>query len=148
MDIAFHGINHAGINASDFDRSLAWYQEVLGMVPDGRQPWTGTTETRVAFLHPVGNPTFRIELISRPDFPTNQQRDVWRHGAVHICLETSDIHAAYRALQEEGVEIISAPMQLPDGSNKRSWLMNIADPDGVRIEIAQWASQGGSPPDR
>ncbi|MFZ5814717.1 MAG: VOC family protein [Bacillota bacterium] len=86
-------IHHIGIMVSDIERSVAWYQRVLGFrVADRRE----LGRTRLAFLELAGA---QIELIQ-------QEGSCAAEGIVnHIAFAVDDLDAAMARLRAEGVSL-------------------------------------------
>jgi catechol 2,3-dioxygenase-like lactoylglutathione lyase family enzyme len=143
-------LHHVGIPVSDLDRSVAWYEHVLGLVLDKRAPSSGEAlsravevpeaEMNVAFLAVGGH--LLLELLEytsprgRPYALANC--DV---GAVHVCFEVDDIQAAHADLTAAGIAFNHPPIELgPDaGDLEGYWFAYFRDPDGVQLELFQLA---------
>jgi catechol 2,3-dioxygenase-like lactoylglutathione lyase family enzyme len=143
-------LHHVGIPVSDLDRSVAWYEHVLGLVLDKRAPSSGvelsravevpSAEMNVAFLA-VGDHLL-LELLEytsprgKPYALANC--DV---GAVHVCFQVDDIQAAHADLTAAGIAFNHPPIELgPDaGDLEGYWFAYFRDPDGVQLELFQLA---------
>jgi catechol 2,3-dioxygenase-like lactoylglutathione lyase family enzyme len=142
-------LHHVGIPVTDLERSLEWYEDVLGIVSanitgegDGemlsQMLEVPGVDVRAAFIK-VGEHTM-FELLQHnaqdPQAFTLRNCDV---GATHICFEVDDIHAAHEMLETKGVHI-NAPPALLDGTGgdlDGYWFCYFRDPDGVQLELIQ-----------
>lgn len=129
MENLFLGAAHAAFNVTDMEKSLDFYQRVFGFEkafeirhPESGEPW-------IVYVS-IGGGQF-IELfyggVQMPEKPGNAA------GFSHFCFGVSDIHAAWRRLEENG-----APLDVPVNQGKdRNWQCWTHDPDGNRIELMQ-----------
>ncbi|MDQ3543732.1 MAG: VOC family protein [Actinomycetota bacterium] len=110
------GVHHVSINVSDVSEALAFYVDVLGLMPRPDRP---DFSFGGAWLD-VG--AQQIHLIQ-----AEPPIDVGQHVALHV----EDIDAVVSELQERGVAV-SAPRSV--GTGRQSFLH---DPSGNRIELNQ-----------
>ncbi|MFZ5827953.1 MAG: VOC family protein [Bacillota bacterium] len=115
-------VHHIGIMVSDIERSIGWYQRVLGLeLVDRRQ----LGETLLAFLS-TGNT--QIELIQKGgSYAAN--------GVVnHVAFAVEDLAAEMARLREAGVSFEERwPRQVWDGGQ----IAFFAGPDGETLELFQ-----------
>ena len=138
------GFHHTSFTVSDLDRSVAFYQDVLGMdvvaqletTSEAVRTVVGMPEAhlKVALLKAGGDVLELIQYLSPKgnvyDFRTC---DV---GLGHIALGVSDVEEAYQILSAKGVHFKSAPqLQEEAGASVRSCYMS--DPDGITVELIQ-----------
>ncbi|AFY62296.1 4-hydroxyphenylpyruvate dioxygenase [Synechococcus sp. PCC 6312] len=108
------GVDHAVLNvsASEFAQAVAWYQEVLGFVPEQRfaiqTPHSGLI-SRV-MVHPLGAAQLPINA------PTSDNSQIQRFlddyggsGIQHIALRTGDILSLVEDLHQRGLEFLPIP---------------------------------------
>jgi catechol 2,3-dioxygenase-like lactoylglutathione lyase family enzyme len=149
-------VHHVGIPVSNLERSLAWYQDVLEIVA-ANVTGAGSGEVlsqmlevpdadvRAAFVK-VGD-HMQFELLQyhapTPEPYTLRNCDI---GAVHICFEVDDIHAAHDELKAKGVHINSPPVPLDGtgGDLDGHWFCYFRDPDGVQLELMELPKANGS----
>ena len=122
------GIGHIAITASDFEKSIAFYRDTLGLPEAFRvdredgSPWMAYFKT--------GQDDF-IEIF---DGKGAAVEDVPEIGVKHICLWVDDIEQTLTDLQGRGMDV--DPKGAKTGKSKcRQYF--IQDPDGVRIELMQ-----------
>ncbi|MBM4406261.1 MAG: VOC family protein [Chloroflexi bacterium] len=125
---------------SDFDRSIAFYRDVLGMtvkrtfLKDGETLGVMTgypgTQLRIAMLAAGDH---EIELLHYIPAAGKKQpperRDI---GAGHIAFQVDDIEAVYKDLKAKGVRFVSPPQDF--GAAKACYF---TDPDGITLELVQ-----------
>ena len=114
-------IDHTNINVLDLEKSLAFYQEALGLhvVRRHKKP---TGEFEIAFLtDDVG--TYKLELTWLADKKTPYELG---DNENHICFIADDFDAAYARHRDMGVICFE---------NKDMDLYFIEDPDGYWMEI-------------
>jgi catechol 2,3-dioxygenase-like lactoylglutathione lyase family enzyme len=107
------------LRSADFDRSLRFYAETLGLHVY-REWGSGTTRGVVFFL----GGGF-LELSGSSDTPSSEKVSLW--------LQVRDVDAVGRELEDRGVEIVELPADKPWGLRE----MRVQDPDGVRLVIVE-----------
>ena len=125
---------HVGISVRSMDRSLAWYERVLGfrMVKD--DGWLPPLEARVCFVEKDG---FQLELFEyRQPLPIPEGRltpntDLQTIGTKHVAFQVTDMEGMKAHLTAHGVDIAHEVRMGGD------WVLFIRDPDGVLIELIQ-----------
>jgi catechol 2,3-dioxygenase-like lactoylglutathione lyase family enzyme len=149
-----HAIDHINIVASDLDRSVRFYTDVLGFIKtkdaylegewiDRIVGLTGVRARAVFVVAPGGEP--RIELLHY-EAPAGESLKLNSRantiGLRHIALRVDDIDAMIAKLQRSGVIVFSEPVRVPagvvqhDAGDKR--LVYFLDPDGVILELAEY----------
>jgi lactoylglutathione lyase len=143
------GVSHVGIHVRDLERSLAFYEGLLGFDLVAR--WTRDDEY-VRQLVGYPGATLEIGILRFPGSPLFleiiEYRDVERRavdtatanpGTAHVCLYVRDLDALHRRLTAAGVEFVSEPASPTTGPNVGGKVVYALDPDGIRIELAQTA---------
>lgn len=116
-------IEHVGIFVSDLDRSIAFYQDVLGLE---LKDVVDTGRGRIAFMQ-IGES--QLELICNP--PTEPRPA----GVVdHVTFTVTDIDAVYKRLKEFDVELIDEAPKPVFGTAK---ILFFYGPDKERLELFQ-----------
>lgn len=123
------GIHHIAMNVRDFDNSLAFYTEGLGL-----KEWISwkTGETRAVMLD-TGNGSF-LELFERPSEPQPQQGPL-----LHIALKTEDCDGAFKKACTAGAKVMSEPqdVDIPGSVPISVRIAFCTGPDGEIIEFFQ-----------
>lgn len=146
------GADHTSFTVSNLERSLAFYQGIMGFellhlrpqitnkyfrdiigMPDGL--------IKGAFLAIPGT-THRLELFEYVH-PRGTPLDVRNNnpGSAHMCWYVDDLPAMYEDLVAKGVSFRSAPIYLDEGPNTGGWAVYMLDPDGISIELFQTAKK-------
>jgi catechol 2,3-dioxygenase-like lactoylglutathione lyase family enzyme len=147
------GIHHTGYTVSNLDRSLEFYQGLLGFELVGRQDKEGgylgeivgypDCKVRQAHLRIPGSEHV-VELFeyvspageaNGPFLPPNV-------GTSHLCILTDDLPALYDRLVEAGVDtFVSPPVLVDTGFNTGGYGLYLRDPDGIPVELFQPAQR-------
>ena len=133
--------HHVGIFVSDIDRSIKWYEEMLGfkLMFKNSFPLPGTGPTVMAW---VKHGDFYIELYDSPQkAPFSTENYGGTLGTKHICfyVEDKDFEPLKAFLKSKNVNFTVEhrwPKELvvkPEGCG----VIYIADPDGIPIEIQE-----------
>jgi catechol 2,3-dioxygenase-like lactoylglutathione lyase family enzyme len=112
-------LNHVGIFVKDFDESMRFYTQVVGL----REAFTirdNENRPTLAYLQ-VNRDTF-IEIA-----PSNAQRPV---GLSHIGIWPNDLNATVGALRGRGAKVDD-----PRTGATKTTITNVVDPNGVRLEL-------------
>jgi catechol 2,3-dioxygenase-like lactoylglutathione lyase family enzyme len=115
-------LNHVGIYVKDFDESMRFYTQTMGL----REAFT--------IKNAEGKPTLAYLQITRDTFlelaPATAERPV---GLSHIGIWPENQSAAVAMLRERGVKVDEPRV----GSTKTS-ITNVIDPNGVRLELVDF----------
>jgi len=120
-------IHHIAVICSDYEKSKAFYMEVLGLeiireiYREERQSYK---------LDLALNGQYIIELFSFPSPPARPSRPE-STGLRHIAFEVDDINIAIEKLKNKNV--ICEPIRIDETTNKRFTFF--ADPDDLPIEL-------------
>jgi catechol 2,3-dioxygenase-like lactoylglutathione lyase family enzyme len=144
-------MHHVGIQVADLDRSLAFYQGLLGFELITRQvrdePYVGDVtgypgaELHLAHLQPPGG-AVRLELteyrgVERAPVDTSTANP----GTAHTCYLVDDVEALHARLLAAGVRPVSRTVVAPTiGVAAGGRVVYVQDPDGVRVELLQPAT--------
>ncbi|MGE5676392.1 MAG: VOC family protein [Mycobacterium leprae] len=125
----FNKIEHVGIMVTDMERSLEWYQRVLGLRLRERIRLNENTE--LAFLT-VGDS--ELELVAKTGTGTSKAP---LEGVVnHVAFTVADIAAALNHLKEHGVVLLNEqPMAFKALGTRGAFFLG---PDGERLELTEW----------
>ena len=121
-------IDHLALNVSDVDRSLAFYQEMLGFDVERLAEFRGG---KVSFPSIRVNPDTIIDLMSGPDLAKDG-----RHPLNHFAfrLAAGELELLHRRLAEHEVEIVEPPRPRW-GARGTGLSMKVLDPDGNIVEL-------------
>jgi glyoxylase I family protein len=121
-------MEHLGINVGDFEKSLVFYRDILGLKQ----------------LETVKYPDYSITYMELPDrgrlelfdycgrSPAALPVEDTRIGYRHIAFEVDDVAAWERRLREKGVKIVMATLDMPELGSRG---LLCEDPDGTVIEL-------------
>ncbi len=118
-------LNHAGIVIRDLEKSLRFYQDVLGAKVVARN-FIPSNQTDVVYVQIAGG---MIELLHRRQPAAGEI-----FGITHIGFLSDDLDADYRALVGSGCEPLTAPKVAGTGIGRLAFL---GDPNGARVELLQ-----------
>lgn len=125
-------VDHISIQASDFERALTFYSELLGF-HICVAPFDFKTR-RLCYLD-AGN--IRIELYSTKEGEShNALYSSERVGLDHIAFVTRDLRGLVHRLSCHGVRIIKPPFSISTNAG-HSTLAFVEGPDGQEIELRQ-----------
>lgn len=125
----FKRIDHVELIPADFERSFAFYTDILGFREKSRVRVGVPPLEEVSYMS-LGDTT--LELMRVKD-PAPAQDQPWRIGYRMMALEVEDMETALSFLEGKGVAVTWGPRTM--GATKRA---EIHDPDGNPIEIRQW----------
>ncbi|MBW2057527.1 MAG: VOC family protein [Deltaproteobacteria bacterium] len=139
------GIHHVGIIVNDLDKSLHFYQEVLGArflyraeAARGeveKEVGVPGAETRLAVLK-LGKDTIELVEYVNPKIRPGVLSAA-TVGTLHMAIEVDDIDAEVERLKGKGVEFNAAPKVIEEGENK-GWVWTyFRDPDGCQLELVE-----------
>ena len=121
--LALTGLNHVSFPVRDLERSVRFYEDVLGLVPIPRPnlPFPGAW---------LGGNGIQVHLIVPPDgAPLGNPPPSFNPLAGHVAFAIADYDAVVRALHAAGVETLEAGSEIG-----QLW---VRDPDGHLIELIQ-----------
>lgn len=115
-------LNHVGIYTKDFDASLRFYKQVVGL----REAFTiRSKEGKVVFtyLH-INRDTFLELTPATPDHAP---------GLSHIGIWPEDFDGRVAALRQRGAKVDD-----PRIGSSKARITNVLDPDGVAVEFLEY----------
>jgi len=118
--MTFH-FDHGNVNVTDVDKSIAFYQEALGLTPSMR--WDAPDGHITIVYLTDGKTDFKLELTWLRDFSGAYALgdNKW-----HLCLKCDDY---------EGALAKHRAMGCIDDDSEAGHIYFIKDPDGNRIEL-------------
>lgn len=121
------GLHHVAVIASDYERSKAFYTELLGLTVIAETYREARNSWKLDLALPGGG---QIELFSfpvappRPSFPE-------ACGLRHLAFAVEDVEAAAGYLTDHGIAV--EPLRVDELTGKRFTFS--ADPDGLPLEL-------------
>jgi len=129
--MAIAGIDHVAITVADVERTLEFYERVLGARPLYHELWR---QGRIPVVL-LELPGCRIS-VHAADAPAEPHARVPAPGSEDLCLRwDAPLRDACALLEAHGVPIVEGPVPRPacDGSEGRS--VYFRDPDGNLLEL-------------
>jgi catechol 2,3-dioxygenase-like lactoylglutathione lyase family enzyme len=143
----FDAVHHIGITVAHLDRSIAFWERLVGAPARNRRVLDGP---QVGVM--VGYPGIRIDSCWL-DLPGGVELELLQYldrtdppydpgtahpGNVHVCLRVDDMDATRaHAVACGAVPVSAAPVDVKAGPKAGSRLAYLRDPDGVTIELVQ-----------
>ena len=142
------GIHHFALTVSDADRSIAFYETLLGVPMITRKTWDVPYVGEIVgyadlvlegafFQLPNG---VILELLEYKTPPAGVvDMESYNAGNAHLCLVTDDMTADYVRLQAAGYNTFrsEAPVDIPWGPYRGGRACYLRDPDGTSIELLE-----------
>ncbi|MBI4042506.1 MAG: VOC family protein [Deltaproteobacteria bacterium] len=135
--IRFNQIDHVAITVADLERSVRWYQEILGLEVDRDVAWKGPPMMMkvgggsAIALFPASSKNLKLP-------PSSEQALGMKHFALNVDLD--QFEATRSLLESRGIDCTYQD----HGSSISIYLL---DPDGYEVEITAWTpikGKGGS----
>jgi len=139
--------HHTGLQVASLDRSLAFYQKVLGLELVFRWNPKATyigelvgypdVDLHAAILRMPKSDTF-LELleyrnVERVPIDTRTANP----GTAHIAFFVDDLDELFEELIQRGIGTVSKPVTPTIGPNRGGRAVYMYDPDGIRVEFIQ-----------
>jgi glyoxylase I family protein len=128
-------INHVALTASDFARSTAFYDKVLGYMGYVRGEVPESTQQLMKTAL-VGWGSANGSVTLRPAKSTGAGHDRDRPGMNHLAFSAAhrpDVDRMYELLKEMGAQVLDAPAEYPYFPGY--YAVYFTDPDGMKIEF-------------
>lgn len=119
---------HTMLRVGDFEKSIAFYRDVLGMKLLRRKDYPEGKFTLAFLGYGAEQDTAVIELTY--NWGVNSYELGTGYG--HIALEVDDVYQACQTIQASGGKITRKPGPMQHGA---SILAFVEDPDGYKIEL-------------
>jgi len=139
--------DHAGITVSNLERSLEFWQNVLGFEFSHRAHQTSEmaseitgvagAELKLAVVKAPGG--HKIELLEYLAPADRKKVDVrpCDVGSVHIAFTVDNLGAVLQKIAASGWKTAGKPQTLKSGPNAGKRVIYVRDPDGTTIEFMQ-----------
>jgi catechol 2,3-dioxygenase-like lactoylglutathione lyase family enzyme len=143
-------IVHSGITVSSLERSIPFYQDILGLKLIKREPVRRARGEKLGVpgaviqlaIFQVGNSEDTLELIEylEPAAPNAAARSINVPGQVHIAFSVEDIEAEMKRMADRGVAFVSDEYEeIKDGPLQGMKWIYFKDPDGTHLELIEQA---------
>ena len=138
-------VRHFGIVVSNLEKSLHFYEGLLGLSATRDMVEEGEFIDAILGLKNVKVRTVKMKaengdtLVELLEYASHQGKkrenyEIFDLGASHVAFTVENVEKEYRKLQEQGVVFTCEPQVSPDGKAKVTFCV---DPDGVPIELVQ-----------
>jgi catechol 2,3-dioxygenase-like lactoylglutathione lyase family enzyme len=146
MSFKIIAADHTGITVANIERSLVFWQDVLGFELSHRAHHTGDlaseatgvpgADISIAVLKGYGHKIELLEYLAPPDRKHVNVRpcDV---GSVHVAFTVDNLDAVLTAIVASGWKAAGKPQTLTSGPNAGKRVIYVRDPDGTTIEFMQ-----------
>jgi catechol 2,3-dioxygenase-like lactoylglutathione lyase family enzyme len=152
--MAVKGVSHVAIGVSDFDRSVAFYRDVIGMpvvveevetFPQGTGLWQVGASRRVAYVRWREGPDESFLVLDQwpqEKRPAGSPAKLFQVGVHHFGFWVDDIETVLERCQTAGCKVLSPAREgdtkaygEPPGRKVLSAFMQ--DPDGNVVQLDQ-----------
>src|SRR5256714_3964891 len=134
--------DHTGITVSNLERSLEFWQNVLGFEFSHRAHQTSEmaseitgvagAEIRLAVVKaPGGHKIELLEYLAPPDRKRHVDLRPCDVGSVHLALTVDKLDAVLQKIGESGWKVAGKPQTLSKGPNAGKRVIYVRDPDGT-----------------
>ncbi len=144
-------IFHFTVSASNFERSLAFYQRLgFRLLRDNRDVvWPDYVATQFGLDQAQGRGALlafgegaehtRLDLIEwiAPEAPSPSPLPLSQQIPRIVAIRTRNVRAAYRALLAEGIDFITEPRGPDEGTGLEA-VVCCRDPDGLIVELIEY----------
>jgi glyoxylase I family protein len=140
--------DHTGITVSNLERSLDFWQNVLGFEFSHRTHQKGEmaeqitgvkgAELKLAVVKAPGSHKVELlEYLAPPDRKQHVDLGPCDVGHVHVALIVDDLDVVLQKIAASGWKAAGKPQTLTQGPNAGKRVVYVRDPDGTTIEFMQ-----------
>ena len=140
--------DHTGVTVSSLERSLEFWQNVLGFEFSHRAHQTGEmaeqitgvkgAEIKLAVVKaPGGHKIELLEYLAPPDRKQHVDLRPCDVGSVHVALRVDDLDAVLQRVAASGWKAAGKPQTLTTGPNAGKRVIYVRDPDSTTIEFME-----------
>ncbi len=142
------GADHTGITVSNLERSVQFWQNVLGFEfshaahqkGELAQEITGVNGAEIKLVvlkAPGGHKIELLEYLAPPDRTKHIDLRPCDVGHVHVALTVDNLEAVLEKIAASGWKAAGKPQTLERGPNAGKRVVYVRDPDGTTIELMQ-----------
>lgn len=125
-------IAHVGIAVSDLQAALAFYRDVLGLVPHPPELADGATILSL----PFGDSEVELLTPLTPDSPIGKFLAKRGPGIHHICYRVPDLDAALEACRRAGYRLVD-DVPRPGAAGRRIAFVHPKATAGILLELTE-----------
>ena len=152
MSFRIIAADHTGITVSNLERSLDFWQNVLGFEFSHRAHQTSKmaseitgvagAEIKLAVVKaPGGHKIELLEYLAPPDRKQHVDLRPCDVGSVHIAFTVDNLDAVLQKITASGWKVAGKPQTLKSGPNAGKRVVYVRDPEGTTIEFMQLPAQ-------
>jgi LAO/AO transport system kinase len=127
-------IDHVGVAVNSIAESLAFYEKILGLEPQGTEE-VAEQKVKVSFL-PCGDSEIELLESTEPDGPIARYIEKNGEGVQHIAIRVENIELALAELKEKGVRLIDETPRYGAGG-ARIVFVHPKSTHGVLLELCE-----------
>jgi catechol 2,3-dioxygenase-like lactoylglutathione lyase family enzyme len=155
LEISFKvlGVDHTGITVSNLERSLEFWQNVLGFEFSHRAHQTSemaseitgvpSAEIKLAVVKaPGGHKIELLEYLAPADRKKHVDLRPCDVGHVHVAFTVENLDPLLEKIAVSGWKAAGEPQTLTTGPNAGKRVIYVRDPDGTTIEFMELPSSG------
>jgi len=143
-------IVHSGITVSSLEKSIPFYQDILGLKLIKREPVRRARGEKLGVpgaviqlaIFQVGDSKDTLELIEylEPEISDAPPRSINIPGQVHIAFRVENIEAEMKRMMDKGIAFVSDEYEeIKDGPLQGMKWIYFKDPDGTHLELIEQA---------
>jgi glyoxylase I family protein len=139
--------DHTGFTVTNLERSLAFWQGVLGFELSHRAHHTGDlagevtgvagADISIAVLKGYGHKIELLEYLAPPDRKQRADLRPCDVGSIHVAFMVNDLEAVLNTVAASGWRAAGEAQTLKSGPNAGKRVVYVRDPDGTTIEFVQ-----------
>lgn len=125
-------VAHIGVAVADLDTALAFYRDVLGLVPHPPETADGATIVSI----PFGESDVELLAPRDPDSPVGRFLAKRGPGIHHICYRVADLDAALERCRRAGYQLVDQEPRQGAGG-RRIAFVHPKSTAGILLELTE-----------